>query len=514
MPGGSTTLPALVEKQVVDIDLVDSQLVETVNEEAVDWTKDLTDLQNLVPTPGQFIQRKGAPTLAQVDDSAATIAPCYRLAAFNTGVGLVGNSYNLYHLNETGGNLVNKGKMPEFSVTKQAAGATADVTAVTGVCGTAILSNFNVIAYQGEFSSTVSQLTIDVVDPESNNVIRTWTITSSALTVYTVVGVGGRYIHIYRHLPGSASVKPGMSVVDTASLPASGAINPTFTDFTSSAAGDQLVGVVPLADGSGSVGAITSSSSNNWIQKYNNLGAFVLNASVAGFTTLSGLDTDGTNFYVSGRALNVPNQASIANMTLTTYLTAYPSGTWTGTASGGTSGTNNYTANTSSPAFTTLNSLGVASFSAVQSLISASATTVNIAGSMWTWFVGNVTSAGGIMINALAGVFQISSVTGGIKVSVNGASVTIPMPTGVWFAMAITWDGSGNAKVFVNRRDPTALHYTSTSGSSALTLNNGTTGGAVWLLAELITATGAGTMTRGVFDDLRDIANSRYALSL
>ncbi len=523
------TSPAVVEKVSVDIDL-NGGLDESKPEEAIDWTKSFSNVENLVSEGGQYKLRRGATTLSTVDSDSVTLAPLFRLGALQGGLGAVGNGFKLYHLNEGTALPVSKGRLPEFGYTSKKAGSTGAVTNLTGVVGTGKGTTYDWIAYQGQAvnssGTSISMLYLDILDKLSNQVVKAYYYESAALHLYTAVMVDAQYIHIYQSLSGG-STAPKMFVVNTASLPAASLLVPSFTTFTSGAAGDYVVGAVAIA--SNSVGLITSSTSNNRIEKFNNSGVTQANAAIAGYDRVSGLDTDGTNFYVIG---NTRTNTTPVGMSLTGWFRDYGGASpWVGKASAGTSGSNNLTEATNPPNNgATLNGHTTANFDGTNDRLSHA--TVNT-------FLQNGSGASGSTIIALvsadtssaAGKFLFSNgtVAGAIALSyvtTTGWLVTDNIPAGSAQAserlpisgynfIAIRWDGT-NVSFKVNSKDwqTFAINGTQIGGANPMIVGADSAGANFFdgQLAELITS--KTVMTNTEVDDIKAYMESYWGLVL
>lgn len=513
------TVPSVIEKVVQDID-PSGGLDESRAEEDIDWTKNYSDVQNLVNSTGQYVQRKGAPLIATTDDTSTTLAPIFRAAELNGGMGLIGNAFQFYQFNEKLGSFTNKGKMPEFSVNRKLAGATGEVTTICGVAGSAILTNYYAIAYIGEsISSGVvnSQLVIDIIDQLSNNIVRTYTVTSVGVQTYAMVGVDGRYLHVYTSLAGSGSIKPGMFVIDTQALPASGALTPSITSFTSSAVGDYVMGAVAVSGAS--VAIITSSASNNRIEKFNNSGASVSNAAIAGYTLLSGLDTDGTNFYVAGSLVEVSDPASL---NLSGYWRDNAGTTpWPGVASAGGSGTNSAALGVAPTSGTALNAH-------TSSVFNGTTTELNTATLGATPTAGTIVCLVNITTLQLGGIYSNSKTGGtgyGIGTNTNGfvifsggnantAQIKFPYVTGRWAVVALKWD-STTFRAKINRSDWVSVAKPATSAGSLNDFIGECPAGSQFYAGQIMNLiVSSTTLTDSQVDDIIDTYNARYLLSI
>lgn len=333
------TQDAPVPKQLVDIDL-GGGLDESRPEESVDWRNAFTDVQNLVPLSGGYGQRAGLQVLSNADSDSVSLGVCHRLVPLRDSFGVVATNYQLYHWSDTLQKLVNKGRLPEFYVNHLKAGSASTPTTLSGVAGVGVTSNYIVIAYMGESNDTtsaVSWLQIDVMDLEGEVIVKSYRLEDTGLYSYAMVVVDSRYLHIYRS--GTAEA-PKMFVLDTNSLPAGPALaTPTYTTLTGGGAGDNVTGVVAISGNSVALLRFATSlpTTNSYrLEKFNNSGTSVANAAIAGFIP-SGLDTDGTNFYVVGRADSFVDPAT---QSLTGWWKPnYTAGAlWAATASAGTSG--------------------------------------------------------------------------------------------------------------------------------------------------------------------------------
>jgi hypothetical protein len=488
---------------------------ESVPEECIDWSKAFTNVENMVNTNGSYVLRKGAPTLATTDSTSTSLAPIFRLASTQGGLGVVGASYQLYHLNETTQQLINKGRLPEFSHQRIQVGGTSEVSTITGVAGVAITTNYYCIAYMGESTaggSTVTQLIIDILDQSSHNVVTSLAYTSTALHAFAMVGVDSRYLHIYQSLAGG-STKPQMFVIDTQSLPANPVLSPSFTQFTSSANGDYVMGVCAISGNS--VAVITGT--NMRIEKFNNSAVSAANAAVTGFTSISGLDTDGTNFYVAGRLVN---NTDPSGLTLTFWNRgSYTASPWNGTASAGTSGSNALTEATNPPTTgTAVNGFTPALFNSTTSTIGNSTALPNpsVAGTIILLVKMNSSSPERTLFNMVAAAatklsITYNTTTGFCCKLLNVITANIPYPIGRWAMVVLKWT-SPTIKMRVNRGD-----YTVVSGTPANTgcsIFMGVTSGSALDGSVMEVIYAPSELSNGAVDDIREYMNTRYALTL
>lgn len=361
--------PPVVEKTNVDISLMGG-IDESKPEEAVEWGQAFTNIENLVSNTGGYHVRPGSQIIATADSDGASLAPIFRAAGLKEGVGFIGNGYQLYQYNEILENVVNKGKMPEFSVSAKKAGGTGPVTTVTGCIGVGITSNYYVIAYQSEnqdtTAATISYLHIDIFDKTSNNVVKSYIYESTGLHRYCMVCVDSRYLHVFQSLSGG-STQPRMFVIDTQALPAGPSLSPTFTTFTSSVNGDYVVGAVAITNNSV---AVIQGPTTQRIERFGVTGTSAANAAIAGFSVITGIDTDGTNFYVCGRTYSV-SSLNPANLNLGLWCRAsYGGSPWVGVASAGGSGARNLAEAVNAPAVgAAVNGLTPANFDGVNDIL-------------------------------------------------------------------------------------------------------------------------------------------------
>lgn len=337
MPNGTVDAP--VPKQLIDIDL-GAGLDESRPEESIDWRNGFTNIENLVPLSGGFGQRPGLQVLSNADSDAVSLGVCHRLVPIRDSFGVVGTQYQLYHWSDTLQKLVNKGRLPEYYVNHLKAGSAATPTSLSGVAGVGLTGSYIVIAYMGESNDTtsaVSWLQLDVMDLEGEVIVKSYRLEDTGLYSYAMVVVDSRYLHIYR---SGAAEAPKMFVLDTNSLPAGPALaTPSYTTLTGGGAGDNVAGVVAISGNSVSLLRFATSlpTTNSYrLEKFNNSGTSVLNAAIAGFIP-SGLDTDGTNFYVVGRADSFVDPVS-QSLTLWCKPNYTTGAVWASTASAGTSG--------------------------------------------------------------------------------------------------------------------------------------------------------------------------------
>ncbi len=331
----------VIEKVQADISL-EGALDESKPEESIDWVGALSNVENLVPLSGSYGTRPGLNIGPTTDTDSVTLSPIHRLLPLRETFGVVGKDFKLSHWSDNTQTFHNKGRLSEFSVNSIKAGAAAAPTTMAGCCGVAVTTNYIAIAYLGESndtSNTVSWLHLDILDKSGDVIIKSYRYEGTGLQNYTMVGVDSRYLHIFQSGPGTV---PRMFVIDTNSLPAGPVLSPSFTNFTSGASGNHVIGAVAISGAS--VACITqgtSASALARIEKFNNSATSTATASLAGdITQISGLDTDGTNFYVVGKQVAADEAAEF---NFEGYWRASWNGTspWSGTASaGGSSGRN------------------------------------------------------------------------------------------------------------------------------------------------------------------------------
>lgn len=509
-----------IEKQQVDIDLMGG-LDESRAEEAVDWQHGFTNVINLNPESGSYKPRAGVQTLFNVDEASVTMGPIFRLAALKESFGAVGKDYQLYHWSDSLQKFFNKGRTPEFSVTATKVGTSAPPTTMSGVVGVAAFTNYLCIAYLGESNdasaSATSWLLLDVLDAQGEVVIKSYRYDSGSLANYTMVGVDDRYLHIYQSGPSTA---PRMFVIDTNSLPAGPTLSPSFTTLTGSGTGDNVAGVVPISGASvAAVNFVTTSptSISGRVEKFSNSATSTANALISGLVP-SGLDTDGTNFYLVGRTF-VTDETTLNLEGLWRAFTG--SGTWNGTASAGGSGGRNLTNGGTIVGGTTVNGFTPAR-------LDGAGKNFQIATAKSTFLT---TTAGTIimLVKMIAvGTSNPAFLTSNTTVTehniryqapygfyfnngtIDGSVPYLPAAVNQWCFVAYKWDATNG---FIKLNNGDWIKATSLK-PSALTGNLGMTGSSTnqfdvmeWLLEN-------STMSNSDIDDIRTAWETKYLLKL
>ncbi len=174
------TTPAVVEKQVVDIDL-SGGLDEWTTPAAVDWAKNLTVAENVdFATPGILTIRPGlynfGPTIAGSDDQGASLSSILRLMSTDSGVvaicGTGSDPYKVCQMNEAGAFtafMTRKNRGSEYSVYPQTVtGMTGNVPVVIGTCYSTTNSApvYNVTVYAG---NTLQDFNVVLSDTQSTH---------------------------------------------------------------------------------------------------------------------------------------------------------------------------------------------------------------------------------------------------------------------------------------------------------------------------------------------------------
>ncbi len=288
-------VPSVVERELIDIEL--SGVDEDIRSESVDWTKFWTVAENVVQdSPLCFSVRPGIERLrADSDINSTAVSPIRRLGSLAEGLVFVGKNFNLYKYIEVADVYVSSGRLPEFSVTsKPVAGSHSNNTfgSLNRIQGVAKFTKYHVVAYANKCPAGIdvaegTLTNIVVSDAKSNLCVKKYTISGGVI----MVGVDDRYLHFYDVSGGVARFWQ----IDTESLPAGPGLSPTTTNLTGSPV--SVRSAVPISGGSVAV----SSGSTTRIEKFNTAGTSALSGSFTGFTNGAfGIDTDGTNFYVSG----------------------------------------------------------------------------------------------------------------------------------------------------------------------------------------------------------------------
>ncbi len=530
------TTPDVIEKSLVDIELKGG-LDESGPEETVPWQKRLTKAENVYVDGNSIAVRPGL-QLLDSDTGGTTL----RLGAMARSLGVVSTDSSglptLGTLNNAGTNVDSRGNLPEFSVVSVGSGGElAGVALDAGVAGVVSFTKFKAIAYYGSpfglvasdtngdgFLDASPRVLIVVIDLKNGNVVRRYVLGSATATTYQVhmVGADDRYLHIYRTAVG-ASLKPALTVIDTDNLPAESATL-TFTDMTSTANNDLIGGVVPITGGSV---AITQGTTTR-IERFNNSAASQDTATSTEFTNATGIDWDGTNYYIVGRS----GYADLASLSLTGYWQDFTAAPWVGTASAGTSANQNATSGGAPPAAgAALNGFGTADFDGsndhllcddtLDTYIAASAS------SGWVLFKADAADAlGGGAVNAKPCFFNayfgdnyyaIGYNDSGFCAEVyDGALKTAvtPAPTGAWTLGQWKHDGT-NLKVRINSGtwvSTAAGAVTSLTASCAIGPDVGVTETYDGLIASIgISDT---VFSDATFDLIKETLNARYALAL
>ncbi len=333
---------AVIEKSLVDIDLKGG-LDESGPEESINWQKRLTKAENVCVDNSSLIVRPGL-QLMDSDTGGTTL----RMGQTSKGLGIISTDSsglpNLGVLNQAGTNVDSKGNLPEFSVVSVGSGGEqVGVALHAGVCGVVSFTKFKAIAYYGSppgavtldsnsdgYLDTSARVIVAVIDLKTGATVRRYVLSSSTATSYNVhmVGADDRYLHVYRTAVGG-SLKPALTVIDTDSLPAETATL-TFTDLTGTSNDNLIAGVVPIVGGS----VVATQGTTTRIERFNNTAVSQDTATSTVFTNATGIDTDGTNYYIVGVGAYGYDPAVLA---LTAWWTDFAAVSWVGKASAGTS---------------------------------------------------------------------------------------------------------------------------------------------------------------------------------
>jgi len=324
--------PGVVDKSQVDINL-QGGIDESLPEYGTDWTKRLLVADNVLVEGPMLKSRLGAGKDSLVPTGHS---PIFRVVPTDNGIATIaGPNFTLQQRIETQdatstSRLEHKGRMPEFSVRTIKSGSdvggdistTEDTFATngvaTGVIGVAETSKYYCIAYNirptdlgdlivGTSSATkLRHMALDIIDKNSENVVVSYRAVTAEGGLWSMVGVDDRYLHLY--LGNMTISKPSVYVIDTesASFPPTG-LDTTIqagTSLTVCNVADVIAGVVPIAGASVAITRGDNGSINiNKIVKVNNSQVVTASATVSGFNAVSGIDTDGTSFWIVGTAV-------------------------------------------------------------------------------------------------------------------------------------------------------------------------------------------------------------------
>lgn len=313
------TTPAVVEKQVVDID-INGGLDEYSGDESIDWTKAFKVSDNLeFDGGGRLSARRGLYSVADEWDTnqagSYPINPILRLMSTGSGVLALGGpggaaaALRAYHLNEssptvqsnTKAVLSDKGYASEYQLYPRSIG---------GLPGGALSSPVAVGAAQ------TARYNISVVTPNkgvdyfvyfqdrgSGNIVRSYVVPMGSGSA-AIALVAGRYLHLYTGRTASAKVWQW----DTESLP------------------DSVPSAVTLTSGSNIVAAVANSASSVVLMANGNMSRVGITptetatGSVAGFsgTEIHDMATDGANFYIVGLNATPRGLMKVVGSNLTT----------------------------------------------------------------------------------------------------------------------------------------------------------------------------------------------------
>jgi len=308
---GTHPNPAVLEKSLVDISLAKG-MNEDDKEELVDWTKGLITVDNLVYHDSKALTLR--PGIKSFGGSQIR-----RLANLDDGIGYLDLNGYFFQASEQAANVVSKGLFPEFSVQSKVAGVDpgGSTVASTGIVGCANLTNYTCIAYYISSGTSGAQLQIVIQDRLSGSIVKRYTYPAGSYTApkFLMVPVDDRYLHFYF---SSSNLKPQFFSIDTTSLPA-GLNSPSLTALTGTANGDRLAGAVSITGSS----VVCVSGTTLRLEKFSAAGSSTATGSDTGVTAVTGIDTDGTNFYVVGYLTGAPTRYKLKriNSSLTTTST-------------------------------------------------------------------------------------------------------------------------------------------------------------------------------------------------
>ncbi len=293
--------PAVVDKQVIDIDF-SRGVNEAIAPQSLDWTKWLKAADNCdFGTEGLIEQRSGlwAYTGYNLDSAGASIGSVMRLLSTSNGVLAIGNGFNAYHLDESGGTTTGlsnkKTRGSEFSVTPQVVGGIMGTLGLYGtvtgpkMIGAANSTYYNVVVY----TTNSEEFIVVVTDKESGNVVKSYQVSGNPASSTACMTMVGEYLHLYIGL-ASTSVKLYQFNLTIGSLPVA---VPTAVTLTVAAS------IVVAAVTIGSHSYVLTSDVT--ITKCSTAPAEVSSGNIQGVTAFEipphDMATDGTSLYVVGR---------------------------------------------------------------------------------------------------------------------------------------------------------------------------------------------------------------------
>ncbi len=533
------TTPDVVEKALVDIDLKGG-LDESGPEESINWQKRLTKAENVV-VDGSSLALRPAQLLMDSDVGGTTL----RLGTMASGLGVISSDSTgcptLGNLNNAGTNIDSRGFLPEFSVTSSGAGGEhVGISLGAGVAGVVSFTKFKAIAYYGGPYGTPTvdvnsdgildgppRVILAVLDAKNGNVVRRYVLGQPAdYFNITMVGADDRYIHLYRSATnGVPAIKPGLTVIDTDSLPAETATL-TWTDMSGTANGDLIGAAVGITGGSV---AVTQGTTTR-VERFNNSAVSQDTTTSTEFVNATGIDWNGTNYYISGYS-NV--YLDLATLSLTAWWTDWVSTPWVGKASAGTSANQNAISGGAPPgAGATQNGNTTADFDGTNDALNCDDTLdtyVNVnASSGWVLFKADAADAlGGGNIDTKPCFFACTAGAANYAIGYNDSgfcagindgvekSAVIAAATGTWNLGQWTHDGV-NLRVRVNSQAWVSTACGSIAGGLAGTCQLGADIGAAETFDGLVASIGISdtVLTDVQLDLVKEALNADYGLAL
>lgn len=298
--------PAVIEKQNVDLEL-SKGLNESVRPEHLDWQKYAKRSDNIdFAEEGLLTCRQGISTTMTTDSDTEAYSPVYRLLPTSEGLAFIGADFRLYQVNEGSGDVRKKYVLPEFSVEPVGVGAAVAVPSYARAYGSAVTDKHVVSVFGLPYTnggSTSQTATVIIKDRESGNVLLNY---KSSIGAGPMCLVDGRYVIISA---GTTNLKIDL---DSASFT-------TTSVFGYGGAGTEAIASVPLTNG------FAVLMNNGDVVKYT-LSAYSAHGA-CGLTRATGIDYNGTSFYVAGytgsaRCLKVMSAALAVTKTVTDASTA------------------------------------------------------------------------------------------------------------------------------------------------------------------------------------------------
>lgn len=266
------TTPSVIEKQNIDIKLTGG-VNERYRKEVIDWTKHFTVAKNVV-----FKDAGALSTRPGFNSTAAAAGSVFRLYALNDGLGLgvtaSTQQKNLYQVAEYSNTLINKGNIPEYSVTSEVMSSWTDQDTLA-ICGVGLTTRYKILLHAAQVQGSSSRdFLIVIKDRYSNNVVKTYGVGGTGGKAWIAV-VSNRYLHIYQ---SDAINSSAITVVDTEALPS---VLPASTNLTM--AGTDPVQVVVDSTNNRSIVVGTGGE----VEVFSSTGVSVTSGTVVGFTTIT-----------------------------------------------------------------------------------------------------------------------------------------------------------------------------------------------------------------------------------